>query len=74
MEKLMTLLTTWIAKTLFCLRDIRGELTIKKAPTKTTIGKTTYLVSSFFKNDAKGTVLDKITRLIERETAAAPQK
>ena len=31
------------------------------------IGGKTYIVSSFFKKDAKGNVVDKIGRLIERE-------
>ena len=32
-----------------------------------TIGNTTYLVSSFFKNDGKGNAVDKVRRLIERD-------
>jgi hypothetical protein len=35
---------------------------------ETMIGDTTYIVSSFFKNEAKGNVVDKIRRLIERDT------
>jgi hypothetical protein len=31
------------------------------------IGDTTYIVSSFYKREAKGNVVDKIRRLIERD-------
>ena len=35
---------------------------------KTTIGDTTYIVSSFYKKNAKCDVIDKIRRLIEHES------
>ena len=35
---------------------------------KTTIGDTTYIVSSFYKKNAKCDVIDKIRRLIECES------
>ena len=35
---------------------------------KTTIGDTTYIVSSFYNINAKCDVIDKIRRLIERES------
>jgi len=38
------------------------------------IGGTTYLVSSFFKADAKGSVVDKVRRLIEREAEQAAER
>lgn len=38
------------------------------------IGGTTYLVSSFFKPDAKSNVVDKVRRLIEREAAVSQEK
>lgn len=38
------------------------------------IGGTTYLVSSFFKTDAKGSVVDKVRRLIERETEQTAER
>jgi hypothetical protein len=34
---------------------------------KQKIGNTTYIVTSFFKNDAKGDVVDKVRRMIERD-------
>ena len=67
-------IAVWLDKILSCLRDNRGELTIKNTTTKTTIGNTTYAVSSFFNTGVKVTVLDKITRLIERDTAATSAK
>jgi len=38
------------------------------------IGGTTYIVSLFFKKDAKGNVVDKISRLIERDAANTSEK
>ena len=38
------------------------------------IGGTTYIVSLFFKKDAKGDVVDKISRLIERDAANISEK
>lgn len=38
------------------------------------IGGTTYLVSSFFKAEAKGSVVDKVRRLIEREAEEAAER
>ena len=47
-----------------------NEKTLEKRTDKTAeivIGNTTYLVLSFFKETAKGNVIDKISRLIERD-------
>ena len=38
------------------------------------IGKTTYLVSSFFKKNAKGNVVDKISRMIERDVSMTAER
>lgn len=48
------------------LADIGQRLSVK-------IGSTTYLVSSFFKQDSKSqsTALDKIQRLIDKDTSQA---
>lgn len=60
------------------LKDNRGEGTVSDLlPFKVAevlIGGTTYLVSSFFKPDAKGNVVDKVRRLIERETEKAAKE
>ena len=42
--------------------------------TRIAIGNKTYIVSSFFKNDAKGDVVDKVRRMIERETENTTEK
>jgi len=42
--------------------------------TRIAIGNKTYIVSSFFKNDAKFNVVDKIGRLIERDIESVPEK
>ena len=41
---------------------------------KVAAGGTTYLISSFFKKDAKGNVVDKVGRLIEREAENLAEK
>lgn len=48
------------------IADIGQRLSVK-------IGSTTYLVSSFFKQDSKSqsTALDKIQRLIDKDTSQA---
>ena len=53
----------------FVIGAKRGEIIVSGfiIPTEITIGGTTYLVSSFFKNYAKGNAVDKIARLIERD-------
>ena len=38
------------------------------------IGNKTYIVSSFFKNDAKSNAVDKVRRLIERESENLMEK
>lgn len=40
----------------------------------TKIGGTTYLVSSFFNGKAQGTVVDKVARLIGKETSYTAKK
>ena len=41
---------------------------------KITVGGTTYLVSSFFKNDGRGNAIEKVSRLIEREAENLSEK
>ena len=54
------------------LKDYNNILSIGSDNTsKTIIGDTTYIVSSFFKEEAKGDVIDKVRRLIEREVENA---
>lgn len=49
--------------------DEKSEQTVEVA-----IGGTTYLVSSFYKADAKGSVVDKVRRLIEREAEETAER
>ena len=60
------------------LNEKRGEATISELlPYKAVeivIGGTTYIVSSLFKKDAKGDVVDKVRRLIEREVENLSEK
>lgn len=53
--------------------NIRAEMEVGGLPpfkiTEVVIKGTTYIVSSFSKKDAKGDVIDKVARLIERDAA-----
>lgn len=69
----------FLARAALILKDRSGGLDLEGTALGTgmdkaaevVIGNTTYLVSSFFKPDAKGSVVDKVRRLIERETEKA---
>ena len=56
----------------------RAETTVGDSPpfkaAEIIIKGTTYIVNSFFKKDAKGNVVDKVGRLIERDAANISQK
>ena len=54
---------------LFVFKDKNGEYHVGKhlESVKISIGNTTYIVSSIFNKDARGDVVNKIKRLIERE-------
>jgi len=61
-----------------CCRDNRGSLDIGKlleyddkliVKRKQKIGNITYIISSVFNQKAKGDVIEKVSRLIDRETA-----
>ena len=56
----------------------RAEMKVSDLPpfkiAEVIIGGTTYIVSLFFKKDAKGNVVDKISRLIERDAANTSEK
>ena len=56
----------------------RAEMKVSDLPpfkiAEIIIGGTTYIVNSFFKKDAKGNVVDKISRLIERDAANNSEK
>jgi hypothetical protein len=70
------------ARLRFILKDRRAEMNLEgtilgeklDAVAEVVIGGTTYLVSSFFKADAKGSVVDKVRRLIEREAEQAAER
>jgi hypothetical protein len=53
----------------YLLKDRRGgaEPELVDKAVRVVIGGTVYLVSSFFRKDAKGDAADKVRRLIERE-------
>ena len=56
---------------IYVMKDKRAEAYLSDLPpfkiAEVVIGGTTYLVSSFFKKNAKGSVVDKISRMIERD-------
>ena len=60
------------------LDEKRAEITVSDLPpfkvAEVVIGGTTYIVSSFFKKDAKGNVVDKVRRLIERDAENITEK
>jgi tRNA A37 N6-isopentenylltransferase MiaA len=60
------------------LNEKRAEIKVSDLPPVKTveviIGGTAYLVSSFFKKDAKGDAVDKVRRLIERDTENLSEK
>ena len=60
------------------LDEKRAEIKVSDLPpfkvAEVVIGGTTYIVNSFFKKDAKGNVVDKVRRLIEREAENTPEK
>lgn len=68
----------FLARTAFVLKDRSGEATLGDLPpfkvAEFIVGGTTFLVSSFFKKDAKGSVVDKISRLIERDALSITEK
>ena len=68
----------FLARCRLVLKDRSGEANLGDLmPFKVAeviVGSTTYLVSSFFKKDAKGNVVDKISRLIERDVANISEK
>jgi hypothetical protein len=55
----------------FLMKEKRAEITVSDLPpfkvAEVIIGGTTYIINSFFKKDAKGDVVDKVRRLIERD-------
>ena len=59
----------FVNRILFVFRDKKGEYDTKEnaKSVKIAIGNTTYIVSSIFNKDARGDVVNKIKRLIERE-------
>lgn len=67
----MNIITEFVTRAKRILNEKRGEAQLSELlPYKTAeilIGGTTYIVSSLFKKDAKGNVVDKVRRLIERE-------
>ena len=71
MNIIKTVITEFIFRTKRVLNDKRAEAKLSELPpykaVKIVISGTTYLVSSFFKNEGRGNVVDKISRLIERE-------
>ena len=78
MKILKKVCTEFWNRTTRVLNEIRAEITVSDLPpfkvAEVVIGGTTYIVSSFFKKDAKGNVVDKVRRLIEREAENAPEK
>jgi len=56
----------------------RAEMPVSDLPpfkiAEVTIKGTTYIVTSFFKNDAKCNIADKVWRLIERDAANRSKK
>lgn len=52
------------------LQESVGTLIAIKPAARTIIGGTTYCVSSFFRQDAKNNVVDKVRRLITREISS----
>ena len=61
----------FLTRTKQIINEKRAEAQLSELPpckvVEMVIGGTTYIVSSLFKKDAKGDVVDKIKRLIERE-------
>ncbi len=70
-KPLRQLFFTLFERSRLVLGNNRAEAYLSDLPpykvAEVVIKGTTYIVSSFFKKDAKGTVVDKISRLIERE-------
>ena len=68
----------FLSRTKRILDEKRAEITVSDLPpfkvAEIVIGGTTYIVNSFFKKDAKGNVVDKVRRLIEREAENTPEK
>jgi hypothetical protein len=75
-------LSELFARLRFVLKDRRAEMDLEGTvlgekldkAAEVVIGGTTYLVSSFFKTDAKGSVVDKVRRLIEREAEQTAER
>lgn len=71
-----------IAKLSACFKGIweskRAEATVSDLPpfkvAEVIVKGTTYIVNSFYKKDAKGCVVDKVGRLIERDAANISEK
>ena len=74
----LALTSYWLITRFPCCRDNRGSLDIGKlleyddkliVKRKQKIGNITYIISSVFNQKAKGDVIEKVSRLIDRETA-----
>ena len=61
--------TDFVNRIIYVFKDKNGEYDTKENvnSVKIAIGNTTYIVSSIFNKDARGDVVNKIKRLIERE-------
>jgi hypothetical protein len=78
LNTIKAIITEFLTRTKRILNEKRAEMKVSDFPpfkvVEVVIGSTTYLVSSFFKKDAKGNAVDKVRRLIEREAENAPEK
>ena len=61
--------TDFVNRIIYVFKDKNGEYDTKENvnSVKIAIGNTTYIVSSIFNKEARGDVVNKIKRLIERE-------
>jgi len=61
--------TDFVNRIIYVFKDKNGKYDTKENvnSVKIAIGNTTYIVSSIFNKDARGDVVNKIKRLIERE-------
>lgn len=74
LNQLLIFTTAYLIKKLKCCQNNRGGLDIEKLVKKreVKIGKVTYIISSVFNPKAKGDVIDKISRLIDRDVVNIP--
>ena len=78
MNIIKCIITEFLSRIKRILDEKRAEITVSDLPpfkvAEIVIGSTTYIVNSFFKKDAKGNVVDKVRRLIEREADNSTEK